>query len=94
MRRKRWVLALQAVKRAAAIGGSGSPEAHCMVLRFCHAAQAEQVSFLGPALSLTCWYRLSSMSSGKANAEGCSLEWIWVPQCGLDGAALLPCCPV
>ena len=43
MRRKRWVLALQAVKRAAAIGGPGSPEAHCLVLRFCHAAQSEQV---------------------------------------------------
>lgn len=37
------MLALQAVKRAAAIGGPGSPEAHCMVLRFCHAAQSEQV---------------------------------------------------
>ena len=44
MRQKRWVLALQAVKRAAGIGGPGSPEAHCMVLRFCHAAQSEQVS--------------------------------------------------
>ena len=43
MRRKRWVLALQAVKRAASIGGPGSPVAHCMVLRFCHAAQSEQV---------------------------------------------------
>ena len=84
------MLALQAVKRAAAIGGSGSPEAHCMVLRFCHAAQAEQVSFFGPALSLTCWYRLSYMPSGKAHAEGCSHDWIWVPQGGLDGAVLLP----
>ena len=46
MRRKRWVLALQAMKRAAGIGGPGSPEAHCMVLRFCHAAQSEQVSRL------------------------------------------------
>lgn len=46
MRRKRWVLALQAVKRAAGIGGPGSPEAHCMVLRFCHAAQSDQVSRL------------------------------------------------
>ncbi len=44
MRRKRWVLALEAVKRAAGMGGPGSPEAHCMVLRFCHAAQSEQVS--------------------------------------------------
>ena len=43
MRRKRWVLALQAVKRAAAISGHGSPEAHCLVLRFSHAAQSEQV---------------------------------------------------
>ena len=46
MRRKRWVLALHAVKRAAAIAGPGSPEAHCMVLRFCHAAQSQQVCLL------------------------------------------------
>ena len=88
------MLALQAVKRAAAIGGSGSPEAHCMVLRFCHAAQAEQVSFPGIALSLTCWYWLSYMSSRKANADGCSHEWVWVPQGRQDGVASLPRCPV
>ncbi len=62
MRRKRWVLALEAVKRAAGIGGPGSPEAHCMVLRFCHAAQSEQVGHLAQLSGstyqhcvLSCW---------------------------------------
>lgn len=54
MRRKRWVLALHAVKRATAIAGPGSPEAHCMVLRFCHAAQSQQVCRSTLCMLLVC----------------------------------------
>jgi hypothetical protein len=43
MRRGKLLLALQAVKRALHVGGASCPEAHTLVLRFCKAAQDQQV---------------------------------------------------
>ena len=69
MRRKRWVLALHAVKRAGAIAGPGSPEAHCMLLRFCHAAQSQQVRGSTPCLLPA---RAALLSFGRAALLGCA----------------------
>ena len=43
MRRGKLLLALQAVKRALAVGGADSPEAHTLALRFCKATLDQQV---------------------------------------------------
>ena len=44
LRRGKLRLARQAVKRALAVSGAGHPQVHCLVIRFCHAATAQQVT--------------------------------------------------
>ncbi|CAK0738600.1 hypothetical protein CVIRNUC_001066 [Coccomyxa viridis] len=69
-RRKRWVLALHAVKRATAIAGPGSPEAHCMVLRFCHAAQSQQgIKEAQPVVAEVVGQELKGLLHGKSMAQ-------------------------
>ena len=72
MRRKRWVLALHAVKRAAAIAGPSSPEAHCMLLRFCHAAQSQQVRRSTPVLAVCVPAALSGFTRDALFCRACT----------------------
>ena len=63
-RRGRWLLALQAVRRAAALGGTGDPDAHRLAAHFCLAARARATGAAAQARPLhtlvrssTGWFR-------------------------------------
>ncbi|CAL8463644.1 g3178 [Coccomyxa elongata] len=70
LRRGKLLLALQAVKRALQVSGANHPQVHCLVVRFCQAAESQQEAVKEePVVAEVINSEVQQLLAGKSLAE-------------------------